>query len=53
MLRFAYGLPVKSLETIPKGPFLIITSNTSFNWEIHSSIHKRDEEKEKYESQIG
>lgn len=33
-VEVAYSLPVKSLETVSTGFFLIINSNTSFSWEI-------------------
>lgn len=43
MLRFAYSLPIKYLETISRGFSLIVAGNVSFGWEIHSHINKRDQ----------
>lgn len=42
-VEVVYSLPVKSLETVSTGFFLIINNNASFSWEIQSTIHERDE----------
>lgn len=52
MLRFAYSLPTKYLETISRGCSLVVAGNVSCGWEIHSHIIKEISYEEKHKSQI-